>query len=419
MTAKMPVHALPKLRFPEFANEPPWECPALGKLAKRVTKRNSDGAEPRALTNSAEHGVVDQKDFFDKVIPVKTDNYFVVDEGDYVYNPRVSAKAPVGPISKNQIGRGVMSPLYTVFRFRNETNDYFAHYFKSSNWYEYIRRVSNSGARHDRLAISNDDFMQMPIPTPAPREQQKIVDCLNSLNYLIAAESQKLDALWRHKQGLLQQLFPPPGETIPHLGSQTSWQTKDLAKVAFFQEGPGIMAVDFCDHGVPLVRLSGVSGKTVTLDGCNYLDPEKVAQKWDHFRLVSGDLLISTSASLGRVSVVSEEAAGAVFYTGLVRFPSKSEYLSDEFLKVYLESPHFIRQVEGHAVGGGIKHFGPTHLRQMQIQFPGPVEQDGIADCISLLDGGIEAQTRKVGTLGQHKKGLLQKLFPSLKGPGK
>lgn len=414
MTAKKPLRALPKLRFPEFADEPAWECPTLGGLAKRVTKRNSDGAELRALTNSAEHGVVDQKEYFDKVIAVKTENYFVVEKGDFVYNPRVSAAAPVGPISKNLVGRGVMSPLYTVFRFKSETSDFFAHYFRSSHWHEYLQRVSNSGARHDRMAISNDDFMQMPIPTPASREQQKIVDCFASLDDLIAEQNQKLDALQRHRQGLFQQLFPLPGETTPRLGSRTQWKAKELPEAAFFQEGPGIMAADFCDEGVPLVRLSGVSGTTVTLNGCNYLDPEKVQQKWAHFRLVCGDLLISTSASLGRVSVVSEEANGAVFYTGLVRFRSKIQQLTNAFLKVYLESPLFIQQAEGHAVGGGIKHFGPTHLRQMQVQFPSLTEQKRIADCISYLHRCIDQQNQKLETLRRHKNGLLQQLLPTV-----
>ena len=203
-----PGENVPRLRFAEFVDELPWECPPLKKLAKRITQRNTHGADLRALTNSAEHGVVDQREYFDKDIATKTDNYYIVETGDYVYNPRISSIAPVGPISKNWIGTGVMSPLYTVFRFQNYSNDFFAHYFKSSHWHGYMRRVSNRGARHDRMAITNDDMMQMPIPTPLPREQQKIADCFSSLDDLIAAEDRKLEALRQHKQSLHQQLFP-------------------------------------------------------------------------------------------------------------------------------------------------------------------------------------------------------------------
>ena len=210
MTAGTPSPLVPKLRFPEFRDAGEWEYPFLKKLAKRITQRNTQGAKLRALTNSAEHGIVDQREYFDKDIATSTDNYYIVETGDYVYNPRTSSNAPVGPISKNQIGKGVMSPLYTVFRFQNDANDFYAHYFRSSHWHGYLRQVSNSGARHDRMAITNDDLMQMPVPKPSPPEQQRIADCLSCLDDLIAAQARKLDALRQHKKGLLQQLFPTP-----------------------------------------------------------------------------------------------------------------------------------------------------------------------------------------------------------------
>ena len=202
-----PGETMPRLRFAEFVDEPPWEYPPLKKLVKRITQRNTRGADLRALTNSAEHGVVDQREYFDRDIAINTDNYYILETGDYVYNPRISSTAPVGPISKNHIGTGVVSPLYTVFRFRSDANDFFAHYFRSSHWHGYLRRVSNSGARHDRMAITNDDLMAMPIPSPSPREQQKIADCFGSLDNLIAAEVRKLEALRKQHQGLMQQLF--------------------------------------------------------------------------------------------------------------------------------------------------------------------------------------------------------------------
>ena len=97
-----------------------WSTRKLKTLAKRKTKKNKDEEITRVLTNSAVDGVVDQRDFFDKDIAVKgnLEGYYIVNQGDYVYNPRVSATAPVGPISKNKLGKGVMSPLYTVFGLR-------------------------------------------------------------------------------------------------------------------------------------------------------------------------------------------------------------------------------------------------------------------------------------------------------------
>ena len=200
----------PRLRFPEFREAGAWEVKELIKLAGRGTERNQKGKIKRVLTNSAEHGVLDQREYFDKDIAIQgnLENYFVVDQGDFVYNPRISSFAPVGPISRNDVGKGVMSPLYTVFSFRQSDTDFFAHYFNSSAWHSYMRKVGSTGARHDRMAISNSDFLAMPLSVPNPKEQQKIAHCLSSLDEVIGLESHKLDALKTHKKGLMQQLFP-------------------------------------------------------------------------------------------------------------------------------------------------------------------------------------------------------------------
>ena len=205
---------LPKLRFPEFRDAGEWNYTPLHKLAKRCIQKNHRDKLIRVLTNSAEYGVVDQRDYFDKDIANQgnLDGYFIVEKGDYVYNPRISISAKVGPISRNEIATGIMSPLYTVFRFKSSANDFFAHYFKSNGWHHYMRQASNTGARHDRMAISNDDFMAMPLPVTSTEEQQKIADCLSSIDDMIALQAKKLDTLKAHKKGLMQQLFPSLGE---------------------------------------------------------------------------------------------------------------------------------------------------------------------------------------------------------------
>lgn len=205
---------VPKLRFPEFEHEEEWQFIPLNKIAKRCINKNRNEQITRVLTNSAEFGVVDQRDFFDKDIATQgnLDGYYIVEEGDYVYNPRISSFAPVGPISKNKIGLGVMSPLYAVFRFDEEHNDFYSLFFKSSGWHLYMRQVSSTGARHDRMAISNEAFMEMPVPVTSDQEQQKIADFLTCLDELIAFQAQQLEAYKAHKKGLIQQLFPSLNE---------------------------------------------------------------------------------------------------------------------------------------------------------------------------------------------------------------
>ncbi len=168
------------------------------------------------------------------------------------------------------------------------------------------------------------------------------------------------------------------------------WPRIPLDSVVRFQEGPGILAKDFHPDGVPLVRLAGLGGYEVTLNKCNYLDPSFVAKKWDHFRLKKGDILISTSASFGRPAVVGAEAEGAIFYTGIIRFRSMSSELNEGYLKSFLGSRAFMLQAEAQASGSVISHFGPSHLRRMEIPLPPLKEQQNIAYVHSTLDDKIE-----------------------------
>ncbi len=163
------------------------------------------------------------------------------------------------------------------------------------------------------------------------------------------------------------------------------------------------MAKDFRDKGVPLIRISGMHGPVISLNGCNFLDEEMVAKKWNHFRLDEDDIVLSSSASLGKVSKVSKAAVGSIVYTGLIRFkPFKS--LFDEYLIRFLGSSEFERQIDDSKRGAAILHFGPTHLRGMIVPVPPFAEQRRIvakvdelmALCDQLKARLADAQTTQV-----------------------
>ena len=230
---------LPKLRFPEFKNDGEWKVVKLGEIAKRITLKNKDKKSLPVLTNSASGGIVKQEDYFDREI-VSNDNlinYYIVSDDDFVYNPRISTIAPVGPISRNKIGKGVMSPLYTVFRFVEGNVDFFEHYFKTNNWHQYLKDKANFGARFDRMNITTEDFISLPIPFPSLPEQQKIASLLTSLDDQISANTKKLETLKAHKKSLMQQLFPANGEKTPKLRfpefkNTGEWKVMKLREIA-------------------------------------------------------------------------------------------------------------------------------------------------------------------------------------------
>ena len=192
---------------------------------------------------------------------------------------------------------------------------------------------------------------------------------------------------------------------------ESLWSIFRLQEVVWFQEGPGILAKDFSSQGVPLVRLAGLGGYEVTLAGCNYIDSILVDKKWNHFKLKNGDILVSTSASLGRPAVVGAKAEGAIFYTGIIRFRPATTELDAGYLRTFLGSRIFMDQAEAFATGSVIRHFGPSHLREMFIPLPPPSIQRAIATTLGALDDKIDLNRRMNETLEAMARALFKDWF--------
>ena len=199
---------VPKIRFDGFTDA--WEQRKLGELADKVTEKNGRLQYIETFTNSAEFGIISQLDFFDHDIAKigSLDGYYIVRNEDFVYNPRISTSAPVGPINRNKLGRiGVMSPLYTVFRPHDVDTTYLEHFFKSKYWHSFMNYNGDSGARSDRFSIKDSVFFEMPIPIPQIEEQRKIGEHLTQLDLLITLHQQKCDQLQSIKKYMLQNMF--------------------------------------------------------------------------------------------------------------------------------------------------------------------------------------------------------------------
>ena len=136
-------------------------------------------------------------------------SYYIVENNDFVYNPRISASAPVGPINRNQLGyAGVMSPLYYVFRVYGMSKDYLSVFFKTTLWHKFMKDNGNSGARFDRLSITDDVFVQMPISYPKDiQEQQHIASFFTSLDKQISLQEKRLEKLKQIKAACLDKMF--------------------------------------------------------------------------------------------------------------------------------------------------------------------------------------------------------------------
>ncbi|MCQ9374918.1 restriction endonuclease subunit S [Methyloversatilis sp. XJ19-13] len=422
---------VPKLRFPEFRGARGWQFAPLHQLATRAKQKNRDEKITRVLTNSAEFGVVDQRDFFDKDIATQgnLESYYVVELGSYVYNPRISATAPVGPISKNKIGTGVMSPLYTVFKFKDDSNDLYEHYFKTTGWHTYMRQASSTGARHDRMAISSEDFLAMPLPVSAPEEQQKIAECLSSVDELIAAQARKVDALKTHKKGLMQQLFPREGETqprfrFPEFRKAGEWVRMSIQEMIDQQFIAGHLdgnhgelypkAEEFSKNkeGIPYITANDFINGSVDFSRCKRLPVER-ARLFKKGVAKNGDILFAHNATVGPVAKLSTAEEFVILSTTATYFRCNAKDLSNDFLKSALSSPDFVAQYSRVMSQSTRDQIPITTQRKLELQIPKPPEQQRIASCLSSLEAQMIAEAHKLEFLKTHKKGLMQQLFPS------
>ena len=200
---------IPEVRLKGFSGE--WKECKLEEISNKVNEKNISSSIQEVFTNSAEFGVLSQRDYFNHDVANAKNvyGYYVVRPNDFVYNPRMSVTAPVGPINRNKLERvGIMSPLYYVFRTHDINVMYLEYYFKTKHWYSFMYNNGDNGARGDRFSIKNEVFTKMPIPYPSLEDEQiAIANYFSRLDTLIAAHEQKVAKLRNMKKSFLERMF--------------------------------------------------------------------------------------------------------------------------------------------------------------------------------------------------------------------
>ena len=155
--------------------------------------------------------MIPQKDFFDKDIAVdgNTSNYYVIENGDFVYNPRKSNTAPYGPFNRYTLKeKGIISPLYTCLVLQSDINPtYLAWYFKSDAWYRYIYDNGSQGVRHDRVSMTDDLLMGIPVSVPNANKQYCIATMLDTIEKRLSTAKTEYDMLLKLRNGFIQHIF--------------------------------------------------------------------------------------------------------------------------------------------------------------------------------------------------------------------
>ena len=389
---------VPRLRFPDFRNEAVWEKKPLSKIL------NYERPEKFIVANSAYHS---------SGIPVLTANksfvlgYTNEEDGIYTATPVIifddfttDRKYVDFPFKVKSSAIKILKPI------------------KDDNLkliYELMGGVRFEPKEHKRYYIS--EYQNLEIAIPERPEQQKIADCLTSLDDLIAVQASKVEALKTHKRGLMQQLFPREGETVPRLRfpefrDAGEWREASLGDLASIVRGGSPRPID--------------SYLTTDADGLNWLkigdvDREamyvtKTEERVRHEALSKtrmihpGDFILSNSMSFGRPYISEISACIHDGWIAVTRIPAR---LNREFLYYSILSERSQTYFVSQAAGSGVQNLNKDIIKLLAITLPTIEEQQRIADCLTSLDTRITAESNQLAALKTHKQGLMQQLFPA------
>ncbi len=398
----------PKVRFRGF--DEPWKKVKLGEISEKITQKNNNSCSQfPVLTNSAEYGIVYQKDFFDKNIAINTDNYYVVHTEDFVYNPRISKQAPYGPIRVNHLKTGVMSPLYYIFKIKDDFNiGFFEFLFIGNKWHKFMYQNGDSGARSDRYAIKDKVFNKLPIYIPQKIEEQKLIFEINhKINSLLYLQQRKLELENKLKKQIAFYLY---SFTLTPNFKHIEVKNKKLGDIVDISNG--IMGDSQKKSGnFKLTRIETISNGKIDLSRTGYIDQVSDEKKF----LEVGDILYSNINSLthiGKNAIVKEKHLPLVHGINLFRLHITNNQITPNYLHGLLNLPKYKWWVKSHANPAvNQASINKTELSSLVIKYPDLDIQNQINNINYSFAQYWDIQYSKKESLCQLKQFLLQNLF--------
>jgi type I restriction enzyme, S subunit len=420
MSKDMKKMLVPTLRFPEFREEGEWEEKKLGDLSQIVR-----GGSPRPID---EYITSDANGLnWLKIADVNKDSKYVTSTKERVLSAALSKTREVNSgdlIMSNSMSFGrpyilkIKSCIHdgwiAVTQIDEQASrDYLYYLILSPTSQEYfVNNAAGSGVQN----LNADIIKLLPAPTPKYSEQQKIADCLSSIDELIGAQSQKVEALKTHKNGLMQQLFPADGETIPRLRfpefrDAGEWEEYQLFKLTT-KISDGIHSTPVYDENGKYAFINGnnlVNGKIVIDEKTKRVSLEEFNK---HKKtLDTNSILMSINGTIGNLAFFRDEQ---VILGKSACFINIDSTQADKFFIYNILQTHKVKCVfSSELTGSTIKNLSLRTIKNIKLLVPTLLEQQKIADSLSNIDELINLQSQKLDNLKTHKKGLMQVLFPA------
>lgn len=352
--------------------------------------------------------MIPQREYFDKEI-ANSDNtggYYIIEENDFVYNPRKSADAPYGPISSYKYpDAGIVSPLYLCFRAKEEIIPaFFEWYFRSSAWHRYVYMSGDSGARHDRVSIKDDTFFAMPINIPIADEQKHIASFLDKIDLKIDKQRALVEALKKYKRGAVRALLTP--ESCPLSG--VKWTHTKIGELGKFIKGAPLSKADIASDGTPFI-LYGELYTTYNEVVTQVVRRTQANAESQYFSKI-GDVIIPTSGE------TPEEisTASCIMLPGVILAGDLNIFRSDKIdgrIMSYILNHIVNGSVARVAQGKSIVHVQASEISKITIAYPDPETQSKLISIFGTINLRITQNERVLEQLRTQRKALLQQLF--------
>lgn len=402
----------PNSRFKEYTDV--WKPSKLSQIATRITRKNDALESDLVLTISAQYGLIDQNDFFNKRIASNLlQGYFLMRKGEFAYNKSYSSEYPVGAVKRlNNYDMGVLSTLYILFSIQDEPlAEWIEHFFETSKWHNEITKRASEGARnHGLLNISPADFFDLPFLYPSSEiEQHKIAQFFSRFDALIIGEDKKLEKLKNFKNASFEKMFPRKGETIPQIrfdGFKGEWAKKELSEVAGYYRVSNENV-----HHQNLLSLS--YGKIVKRN----IKSKKglLPASFDTYQVIKENIIVLRFTDLQndhkslRVGLSKEEGIISPAYTCL----ECKDSINPDYLYLLLHYYDLCKVFYG--MGDGMRQtLSYSDIKDLLLIIPeDEEEQKNIVDFFSRLDLLVSSQEKKLRKLRSLRKALLERMFVS------
>ena len=406
---------VPAIRFAGFTD--PWEQRKLGDIAERVTRKNENNESDLPLTISAQHGLIDQRLFFNAQVASRDmSGYYLLRQGEFAYNKSTSADSPWGAIKRlTRYEKGCVSTLYICFALLNANPDYLVTYYETNRWHKAVQMIAAEGARnHGLLNIAPDDFFDTMVSLPESQaEQQTIGAFFSRLDSLITLHQRKYDKLVIFKKSMLEKMFPKDGESVPEIrfaGFTDPWEQRKLENLASFGGGhtPSMAdASNYVDGKILWVTSQDV--KQHYIENTTTMISEKGAAT---LTLYPSDsiVIVARSGILRHTIPVAKLRKPATVNQDIKVIQTVDSCDSSSLLQYFIASNKTLLREYG-KTGTTVESIDFAKMKSTALMVPYIEEQQAIGSFFSRLDNLITLHQRKLELLQNIKKSLLDKMF--------